>query len=909
MRRATELRNGIWNVSGLLGSTVGGMLVSVLMVRGLSTDAYGVVSYYAWLASLLTTLGVLSAPTALTRFIAELGGKQRDDQARGLAHAVAWSLVSFNVLVGLAVAVVSVFLPHAIRPFVLAVAAVPALNALGRVLSSTLWGRENYVTTGWTLSLSAAIQLSLAIVAFSRGWGTLGYLVVLLVPQSIGPIVLLVASSSARREIRRARRAPLDSTITRRFLKFLVPTAMLTILDLIVVQRSEVYFLHSLSSLTQVGIYSLSFTMFSVFLGIGTAFLNPYYPSIAREAGAANWESARHKFKQATVTAILYAAPLFFGAASTLPYVIELLYGTKMAAAGPTATLLFVGLLPGVLLGVLSLTFNSINRPWSMLPVFVVTATINIGLAIVLVPRYGALGAALTNSFVQLASLGGGYVVAQRVFPVAFPWRDLIRLGLLAAAAAYAWPTLLLRFGTSPLMLAITMASAAALYITAVTVAGYGAILLDRGSSRRTTIAHLVGLRELPREPDKVGISGVVRATLELAAAQASRGHDVRVVAVGASHWRAEWRSVRLESLRPAGARLMGQRFGAIELRAHLAYVIYSVRHRIDFIHTHLYSYTRGLRARARYIHFHGDPFIQVYTGANPAMTDRDFSVIGRYSDAQLAVSQFIADQLARGMRNVPRHRIETVRHGIDLARFDVERRREFRAASRAEWGLGENAVVIGFAGAIAPEKGIMELARAFSRLARLRPEAVLVIAGSSDLWRASFSTNTLHRTFEQRVRAELGDAQSRGQVRYLGTVASADMPKFHGSCDLLAVPSIVAESFGLVALEALAMGTPVVASRIGGLIELVQPDCGILVEPAEVPAWVDALLTVVTDRGLREKLGGAAVSTARGYGWDRTANQLEMLYSDANPNRAGPRPTSGRVGPPNHRAVQEERL
>ncbi|MBV7412928.1 glycosyltransferase, partial [Dermabacteraceae bacterium TAE3-ERU27] len=98
-------------------------------------------------------------------------------------------------------------------------------------------------------------------------------------------------------------------------------------------------------------------------------------------------------------------------------------------------------------------------------------------------------------------------------------------------------------------------------------------------------------------------------------------------------------------------------------------------------------------------------------------------------------------------------------------------------------------------------------------------------------------------------------------------------------AADVVAVPSYN-ESFGLVAVEAQAAGTPVVAARVGGLpIAVAAGNSGVLVDSHETSAWADALAGLLDDDAARIAMGEAAVGHAAKFSWPRTAANLAELY------------------------------
>jgi D-inositol-3-phosphate glycosyltransferase len=205
---------------------------------------------------------------------------------------------------------------------------------------------------------------------------------------------------------------------------------------------------------------------------------------------------------------------------------------------------------------------------------------------------------------------------------------------------------------------------------------------------------------------------------------------------------------------------------------------------------------------------------------------------------------------------------------GVDLDRFSPRP----REAARAELGLapGEKAVL--FVGRIQRLKGLEVLMRAFARLSDLN--ARLVIVGGQP--------GTSHETREisrlQHLAVRLGIAE---RTRFVGAVPHEQLPIFYSAADITVMPSSY-ESFGLVAVESLACGTPVVATRVGGLSSIVRDgETGLLVPWRDAELFAERLRQLLDDDALRQRLARQARASVLEYGWDRIADEHLALYED----------------------------
>jgi D-inositol-3-phosphate glycosyltransferase len=214
---------------------------------------------------------------------------------------------------------------------------------------------------------------------------------------------------------------------------------------------------------------------------------------------------------------------------------------------------------------------------------------------------------------------------------------------------------------------------------------------------------------------------------------------------------------------------------------------------------------------------------------------------------------------------------VDVVNPGVDLDVF-----RPWPDARR-ELGLAEDALVALFAGRIQPLKAPDVLLRAVAVLLDREPElrdrlVVPVVGGPS-------GSGLEHPTALSDLAAELG---LDDVVRFVPPVSQADLARWYAAATLVAVPSYN-ESFGLVAAEAQACGTPVVAAAVGGLTTAVRDGAsGVLVGSHAPGDWADALGKVLLDPALCGRLAGGALLHAQGFAWERTAEDTLASYTAA---------------------------
>jgi D-inositol-3-phosphate glycosyltransferase len=226
--------------------------------------------------------------------------------------------------------------------------------------------------------------------------------------------------------------------------------------------------------------------------------------------------------------------------------------------------------------------------------------------------------------------------------------------------------------------------------------------------------------------------------------------------------------------------------------------------------------------------------------------------------------------------------RVVVIPPGVDTAHFypiAIDEAREFIS-------MQDKTRMILFVGRIEALKGIDTLIKAMARLQNQgfledHPVCVAIIGGEADVSEEELSAE-MSRLQAMRQEAGLGDI-----VKFLGKRDQDTLQYYYSAAAMVVVPSHY-ESFGLVALEAMACGTPVVASETGGLAFLVRDgETGFHVPTGNDEALANRIKELLTDEVLRIRMGKAAAAYARQYDWSAITDQLLDLYGTLVPKLA----------------------
>jgi len=306
----------------------------------------------------------------------------------------------------------------------------------------------------------------------------------------------------------------------------------------------------------------------------------------------------------------------------------------------------------------------------------------------------------------------------------------------------------------------------------------------------------------------------------------------------------------------------------AHDLRALMGLVRTFRRERFDIVHTHTSKAGMLGRTAARIagvpivVHTpHGNIFDGYFSPLKTQLFIAAERWAARRTDRIIELTPGgIDEHLARGIGR--REQFVSIFSGIDLSPYELAR--TARTKTRAALGLRDDQFVVGAVGRLEPIKGFTYFMDAAEVIAPRAPRACFVHAGDGS--EASV------------LRSRAGSLN--GRVKFLGL--REDVPALMAAFDVLVVPSLN-EGMGRVILEAGAAGTPVVATRVGGIPEIVRDgETGLLVPPKDAPSIAGAVLQLAGDPAKAATMGAAARShVAPDFSLERMVMRIEALYEE----------------------------
>ncbi len=212
---------------------------------------------------------------------------------------------------------------------------------------------------------------------------------------------------------------------------------------------------------------------------------------------------------------------------------------------------------------------------------------------------------------------------------------------------------------------------------------------------------------------------------------------------------------------------------------------------------------------------------------------------------------------------HLPQSKIDVIPNAIDTSKYEVKVDRE---AVKRRYGIAPDERIVLFVGRLVPQKGVEYLIKATSKIVNSHPNARIVIVGDGwmkdHLWNLTISSEHKHK------------------ISFLGFLSDSELVELTLSSDVLVVPSVY-EPFGIVALEGMAAGVPIVASNIGGLAEIIEHDkTGVLVYAGDPNSIAWGVNRILSDSKYASWLVENAKRKVREvYSWDAVARRTAEVY------------------------------
>ena len=434
MTSGTVARNSVWYGIETGVNLVLTLFTSIAVARSVGPANLGYFLFVWWLVNLASSIGSLGIPTATRKYIGEYFGKGEP----GIVRAVFVATLRLQTWIALGVTALSVAIVlTTAEPAYRTVSLLMALSVLpcmvNAIAAQANCGLEDLSANVPASLVSTGIFVSSVVLSIVFGWGLLGISVGLVTMRTVELFVRLVPLW------RRMKLFPVDelpADIKTRMFHFSSQSLILMVLSLVVWDRSELLFLKTLCpDIRQVAFYSVAFNVTERLLVISQIFGTAVGASVMVQYGRDDTRLGP-MVSDSTRYLGLIAFPVHLGVAALAAPIMLLTYGGKYAPAAPALAIAAVFGMPKAFMAPVTSLFQSYGRQDVLIRWGIVAGILNIALDLVLIRRYGAIGAALANGITQTFSAGLFWFIATRRYHLRLPIGFLLKVLVAGSAMA-----------------------------------------------------------------------------------------------------------------------------------------------------------------------------------------------------------------------------------------------------------------------------------------------------------------------------------------------------------------------------------------------------------------------------------------------------------------------------------------
>jgi len=425
---ATIARNSFWFGLERGIEFAVSVFASIAVARGLGPERLGHFAYFTWLTNMVARLGDLGISNATRKYMAEYWGRGELGVSRAVFHFTIRIQTIFAVVITLAGVVTVVTFAHPQSRLVLVLLVLSILpSMINSVPSQANVAIENLAANVPGSLVSIGVYAAAVVLSLSLGWGVVGLAAGMLAMRALEFVVRLTPVMGW---MRRLPQMSLPAPLMRRMLSFSGHSLVLLVLTTVVLDRSEMLFLrHWNNDPRQVAFYSVAFGLSQSILMLPWILGNAIGASVMAQFGRDETGLARMA-SDAVRYLGLVTLPLYLGAAALSGPAVRLAYGPQYIEAVPVLALAAVLAIPRAFLLPVQHLLQATENQGFLVRWLLLTAVLDLLLAWILIPRHGALAAALVNGIAQSFAVVGLWVRSVRLFRLQLPFRFLARVAI-----------------------------------------------------------------------------------------------------------------------------------------------------------------------------------------------------------------------------------------------------------------------------------------------------------------------------------------------------------------------------------------------------------------------------------------------------------------------------------------------
>ena len=431
MQSLTAVKNVLFSLVNNIMGLLSGVVLSVIVARYLGPKNLGTYHLVTWTLSIAMLFVNLGIAMSLKKHVAEYLGRNDHRSIAGLINfliririSVAMAVTSFLIIFSGTVA--GYFdLPEAQQYFIWAAIAILP-SSLSEIFGASLLGIQKYKYSTVISLVMTPLSFVLSLAVLMAGYGIIGLIVVSTFTSTIGCIVNYWA---ARRESLLDWSVRLPRDMRSGIARFNLGVIAMNFLDAIVWQRSEVFFLGKFRTMPEVGFYSLAYNFtFTAVSFFASAIINVLIPIHSKAFGAKDHSGMEKIYQKSIQYLAMVSLPIAIGGAVLADRIVLTLYGVEYLPTAMAMSVLFLSSAGGRIGGAFASVMYSANMVRIKIYTAIIWATINITLDLLLIPRYGVMGAVIANSSTQLMGVFTGPFIIYYLFRFVFPIAVFLRV-------------------------------------------------------------------------------------------------------------------------------------------------------------------------------------------------------------------------------------------------------------------------------------------------------------------------------------------------------------------------------------------------------------------------------------------------------------------------------------------------
>lgn len=449
-------KNSVFNFFSQIIVFLSAALLSIFLARILGPEQMGLYSYWMWLIGTGVLLFTLGLPRSLIRFTARIKPESISILTQIISRIFIYQSKLLLLFFAFAFLVISIIGGEQ-KFTLLIIVSILFISILNTLLGSALFGLQKYNVLFkinlWISPLSLAF--SLIVLFFIRSLNNL------LIANLLITLISFLISVYYLRDYLKLKVKPIPSKTYSEIKSYALSTSLIVFLDLILMERSEIFFLKNFSTLEEVAFYSLGFGLVGRVMVLAPgAVSGVIMPKIAWLYGKNELQNIKLTYFSSSRYLILITLPIIFSGIALIDLPVHIFYGPEYSALIPVIRILLIsGGSSAVVASAAAVLYGTGGQKFILKLAFS-AACVNILLDILLIPTWGAIGAAYANAIAQILGVIAGTIYLVKLKKMPFPWSDSFKIlvaGVGAFIIVYSAKTALADFPELTLLLILSL--------------------------------------------------------------------------------------------------------------------------------------------------------------------------------------------------------------------------------------------------------------------------------------------------------------------------------------------------------------------------------------------------------------------------------------------------------------------